>query len=149
MPEESSKASITTPKPNCGPEDVLGAKALALGESILQLSGQIASQCAVQKTGPNKEALELPVLSQLILQRGQLLGELTALQVQTLSGPVQDWLRECLQQCQAIDVDNLPQMQQFQAGWTKQLKGLKDTTALMNKYRSGTAPENSTRSENA
>jgi hypothetical protein len=141
LPEENGKKVPETLKRLCGPDNPQAGQAIELAMVLLELSTRIATQC--------QTASELPKMNQLILERGQVLGQLTALDMQNFPDELKDWLVECLTNCQALDQENLSSMKTHRSSWMTQLQGLKEAGNLMNKYRATSEGPPSTRWEQA
>jgi hypothetical protein len=128
------------PPPNAGPEPQGNANAaLALADEILRLTGEIL----------DNPALELPELNRAVLRRGQLLGRLNALDLEGLSGAEREAVQTRLEACQALEARIEAQMAARRDELGDQLRDMKDSKALLDKYRVGGTDEPGTRTEQA
>lgn len=140
MHEKNKKDFQTIPRPHCAPEDQISQAVFVFGDALLALSQQITAQC--------QQKPDMPLFNKLVLERGELLGQVNKLQIERLAPELREWLIQCLMVCQALDAENTLKMQSVQATWGAQLKSIQDACRLMQKYQS--APkQQTTRMENA
>lgn len=127
-------------QPPCEPDKQDFQTAIAKAEQLYQLTQAILSQ----STNPN-----LPELGQLILRRGNLLGELSSLKAEQFSASQQAELEAKLQTSKVLDADIEKNLRQIHAGLDAHIKELKENRALVNKYKLSDESEQGTRSTNA
>lgn len=126
-------------KPNYGPDDPETA-AQNLADELLHLSREILTR----STRP-----EIPELGQLILRRGKLLEDLTLLTPENLSPAAQQNLHRTLSACRKMDETIERNLSTFRTDLDDQLRGCRDSRALLDKYRVPEQGMLGTRSEDA
>lgn len=92
---------------------------------------------------------DYPQLSQWILQRGQLLARMGEIPVDALPVDVRERLLTTLIQCQALDEAVTQNLQRCYANLEVQLRGIKGSRGVLDKYRVSDLPEMETRSQDA
>lgn len=130
-----------TQTPPCGPEP---DDHFTLAHSKVQELQRLTQEIQAQSQNPT-----LPVLSQLIFQREERLNELTQMGLHTLPPEQQTALLEILQTCQGMDPDIEQHLKHFHKHLDEQLRELKGSQALINKYKISNPQESGTQSKDA
>ncbi len=132
------------PPSPCGPDPEKQSatlQALQTGvDELLRISEEILAQGAQP---------EMPTLNQLVLRRGRLLNDIHDLPLAALPPDAQANVLEKLIRCQELDQKIGKQMVSHKNEWDGQLKNLKDTQALLVKYRATGPRPTATRDEKA
>lgn len=113
-------------QPPCGPENPDFKSLNAKADELHRLTLAILEQ----SSNP-----DLPELTQLILKRGNLLGELATLSLTHLTPEEQAELEGKLNASKALDVDIERNLRQIHAGLESHIKGLKENKSLVTKYK--------------
>lgn len=129
--------------PPCEPElpsDNLDEIALSAVKALLQVTRDILAQGV---------APDYPQLSQWILQRGMLLDAVRRLPLDDVSDAVRPQILELLMQARELDAQVEKNLNACYTELDSQLKGVKDTRALMDKYRASGSEASGTYSQDA
>ncbi len=126
--------------PNCGPDAQSFESAYTRAQALHDLTQAILAQSA----NP-----DLPVLGQMVLQRGLLLEEIAGFQLTDFTPEEQARLNESLQASKQLDSEIEQNMRAFQTAIDGHLKELKDTKSLLGKYKLPGKEDQSTRSREA
>lgn len=120
----------TSPPTGPGPASPTEIEATArqLTNELVLVSKDLLTQSANPK---------LPQLSQLLMRRGKLLEELGRLRTDAIPEASRATLRETLVQCQNMDETIAVNLASHRNELGDQLRSLKDTHALLDKYRAG------------
>lgn len=127
-------------QPHCGPEGQNFSTIRAKATELHQLTLAILAQ----SNQPN-----LPELTQLVLKRSNLLGELTAVHPNQYSTAEQAELEALLQDSRSLDAEIEKNLRQVHAGLESHIKELNENKSLVTKYKVAGEESEGSRSRNA